>query len=200
MRYVSHSPKYTVGVAEGEMAQANGIYFETKAKKIARFTQGLALDHELAAALKAFTFRGLPDGVPPETYISVLDTRDYQKEFKLTDEERLALEQHLETLPSFNVDYIRVDEIRAPKPWPTYDEDSVEDIVAAIERYNFDADDVRRYEQENLNRPELFEKLVELGAADVQRTDLEELHSLTHENLEMTDSRTGQKKTVVVPA
>lgn len=200
MRYVSRSPKYSVGVGEPTMANVNGIIFEQEPKKIAKFHQGLALDHEVEAALKHFTFRGLPDGVPPETMVSVLDTVDYQKENKLSDEQRLALEQHIESLPSFGQDYIRVDEIRAPKPWPTYDEDSVEDIVSAIERFGFDADDVRRYEQENENRSDLLEKLVELGAGDVERHDLDELHSFKSEAIELTDRRTGDKKTVVVQA
>lgn len=200
MRYVSRSPKYSVGVKEGEFTQINGMLVEQSQKKIAKFTQGLALDHEVEAALNAFTFNGLPDGVPPQTMISVLDTRDYQKQFKLTDEERLEIEAHIESLPSCGADYIRVDEIRAPKPWPSYDEDSIEDIVSAIERFQFDADEVRRYEQENLNRSDLLEQLVEHGASDVQRTDLEEFSPLTHETLELTDSKTGAKKTVVVPA
>jgi hypothetical protein len=200
LRYVSHSPKYTLGYGEVEQALVNGMPVVTKDKTTLKFQQGLALDHELAEALKTFTFRGLPDGVPPEVYISVFDTRDYQKEKGLSDDEREALESFIERLPSFNVDYIRVDEIRAPKPWPSYDNDSEEEILSAIERFQFDADDVRRYEQENENRSSLLEKLVDLGASDVQRTDLDELHSATHENLELTDARTGAKKTVVVQA
>lgn len=200
MRYVSRSPKYSVGIGEPEMAQVNGLLFENKPKKLAKFQQGLALQHEVEAALKAFTFRGLPDGVPPETMVSVFDTRDYQKQAKLTDEEREALEQHLETLPSFGADYIRVEELRAPKPWPSYDEDSVEDIVEAIDRFKFDADAVRRYEQENENRDELLAALVERGAANVARTDLEELHSFTNEAIQLPPDKEGRAKTVVVKA
>ena len=199
MRYVSRSPKYSVGVVEGQMAQVNGLIFESSPKKIAKFTQGVALDHEIEAALKHFTFRGLPDGVPPETYVSVLDTRDYQKQEKLTDEERERIEQWLESLPSFGQDYIKVEEIRAPRPWPSYDEDSVEDIVAAIERFHFDPEDVRRYEQENLDRAELLEKLVELGAEDVGHSELESLQRFDREAIEIR-GRDGQKKTVVVQA
>lgn len=200
MRYVSRSPKYSIGVKEGEFTQINGMLVEQSPKRLAKFTQGLALDHEVEAALKAFTFHGLPDGVPPETMISVLDTRDYQKQNDLSDEEREEIERKLEANPSFGTDYIRVEELRAPKPWPSYDDDSVDEIASAIERFQFNPDDVRRYEQENLNRPELIEKLVELGADDVQRSDLETLSAPTHESLELTDNRTGAKKTVVVPA
>lgn len=199
MRYVSRSPKYSVGVVEGQMAQVNGLMFESTPKKIAKFTQGLALDHEIEAALKHFTFRGLPDGVPPETYISVLDTRDYQKQEKLTDEERERIEQWLESLPSFGQDYIKVEELRAPKPWPSYDEDSVEDIIGAIDRFHFDPEDVRRYEQENLDRAELLEKLVELGAEDVGHGEIENLQRFDREAIEIR-GRDGQKKTVVVQA
>ena len=198
-RYVSRSPKYTLGIGEGEMAQANGIYFETKAKKVAKFQQGVALDHELEAALKAFTFRGLPDGVPPETYISVFDTSDYQTQNKLTDEEREEIEAWIESRAQFGVDYIKVDELRSPKPWPNYDEDSIEDVLGMIEKGGFDPDTVRRYEQENANRVELLEKLVELGAADVERTDLEELRPLESETIE-TRQRDGSTKSVVVKA
>lgn len=200
LRYVSRSPKYSVGVGEPTMVNVHGIITEHTPKKIAKFTQGLALDHELEAALKHFTFRGLPDGVPPETMISVLDTRDYQAEHKLTDEERESMEEWIESRPAFGQDYIKVDEIRAPKPWPSYDDDSEEKIVEAIENFGFDPDEVRRYEQENLNRADLLEKLVELGAGDVQRTDLDELRSFSREEIEVTDRRTGNTKTVVVQA
>ncbi len=199
-RYVSRSPKYSIGVTDPEMTQVNGLVFESTPKKIAKFTQGVALDHEIEAALKAFTFRGLPDGVPPETMISVLDTSDYAKEHKLSDEERQKLEARIEALPSFGADYIKVEELRAPMPWPSYDKDSVDEILEAVERFEFDPDDVRRYEQENENRSELLEKLVELGAADVQRSDLEELHSFTREAIQIRDPKKGETKTVVVKA
>ena len=199
MRFVSRSPKYSVGVIEGEMAQVNGLLFENRPKKIAKFTQGVALDHEVEAALKHFTFRGLPDGVPPETYVSVLDTADLQKQWKLSDEDRVTIEKFLETLPGFGQDYIKVEEIRAPKPWPSYDEDSIEDILSAIERFKFDVEDVRRYEQENENREELLDSLVELGAERVDRSELENLVAFDREAIEIRD-RDGNKKTVVVQA
>lgn len=198
-RYISRSPKYSVGIGEPEMAQVNGLIFEQRPKKIGKFQQGLALEHEIEAALKAFTFRGLPDGVPPETMISVFDTSDYQKANKLSDEERENVEEWLESLPSFGADYIKVEELRAPKPWPSYDEDSVEDIVAAVDRFHFDVEDVRRYEQENENRSELLAQLVERGAGNVERSDLDELRPFDKEVLELTDSQ-GAKKHVVVKA
>lgn len=197
MRYVSHSPKYSIGVREAEFVNIHGIVTEHVPKMIAKFQQGVALDHELEAALKAFTFRGLPDGVPPTIMISVLDTSDYQKEHKLSDEERLEIEKHIESLPSMGVDYIKVEELRAPKPWPSYDEDSEEEILSLLDRTGFDPDDLRRYEQENQNRPDLIAKLVELGAADVEKHDLEELHSFKNEDIEVRQPGGGTKHITV---
>jgi len=50
-RYVSRSPKYSIGVTDPEMTQVNGLVFESTPKKIAKFTQGVALDHGNVAIL-----------------------------------------------------------------------------------------------------------------------------------------------------
>ena len=167
MRYVANAARYSLGVGEPTMALINGIEFEQSKKKIAQFQQGVLLNHEIEIGLKAFTFKGLPDGVPPETRLSVFDTRDYQRANKLTDEERLELEKTLEASPQFGNDFIRVDEIHAPKPFPSYDEKEPEEILELIEAAGVDPDVAYRYEAENLARRELLDAFAKLGAADV---------------------------------
>lgn len=166
-RYVAYAAKYDHGIGEPQMAMVNGIEFEQSKKRIAKFQQGLLLDHEIEAGLKAFTFKGLADGVEPQTRLSVFDTRDYQKAHKLTDDERLEIEAILEGSPAFGAEFIKVDEIHAPKPFPAYDDKDPEEILEVVEAAGIDPDVAYRYEAENLARPELLEAFAALGAADV---------------------------------
>lgn len=166
MRYVANAARYSLGIGEPTMALVNGLEMETSKKRIALFGQGL-LNHEIEVGLKTFTFRGLPDGVAPETRLSVFDTRDYQKANRLTDEQRLEIEAIIESSAGFGNDFIRVEELRAPKPFPAYDEKEPEEILEVIEAAGIDPDLAYRYEAENLARPELLEAFAALGAADV---------------------------------
>lgn len=166
MRYVANAARYSLGIGEPTIALVNGLEMETGKKKIALFGQGL-LNHEIEVGLKSFTFRGLPDGVPPETRLSVFDTRDYQLAHRLTDEERLKIEELIESNGAFGTEIIKVEEIRAPKPFPSYDEKEPEEILEVIESAGIDPDLAYRYEVENLARPELLEAFGALGAAQV---------------------------------
>lgn len=166
MRYVANAARYSLGIGEPTMAFVNGLEMETGKKKIALFQQGL-LNHEIEAGLKQFTFKGLPDGVPPETRLSVFDTRDYQLAHRLTDEQRLEIEKIIETNGAFGTEIIRVEELRAPKPFPSYDEKDPEEILEVVEAAGIDPDVAYRYEAENDARPELLEAFAKLGADDV---------------------------------
>lgn len=167
MRYVAQAANYTHGIGEPTIALINGIEMETTKKRIARFQQGALLDREIEAGLKAFTFKGLADGVAPSTRMSVFDTRDYQKAHGLSDEQRIEIERILDTSQGRNVDFIKVDEIHAPKPFPSYDDIAVDKIISIIVLTDIDPDIAYRYEAENKQRPELLEAFTELGAADV---------------------------------
>lgn len=162
-RYIARAQKYGHGIGEAEYDVAGR---EIKKKRVANFQHGVLLDHEVEAGLKAFTFKGLADGVPPETRLSVFDTRDYQKANKLTDDERLAIEEILDNSPANGPDFFKVDEIHAEKPFPSYDEKEPEEILEIVELAGVDPDVAYRYEAENLARPELLEAFAAIGATD----------------------------------
>ena len=167
LRFVAFAARYDHGIGEPTIALVNGLEMETSKKRIAKFQQGVLLQHEIEAGLKAFTFKGLADGVEPQTRLSVFDTRDYQKANRLTDEEREGIEKILLGSPAFGSEFIAVDEITAPKPFPSYDEKEPEEILEVVEAAGIDADVAYRYEAENLGRVELLEAFTKLGAADV---------------------------------
>lgn len=176
MRYVAGAARYDHGIGEPEVANILGVETEVGKKRIAKFQSGVLLNHEIEAGLKAFTFKGLADGVPPETRLSVFDTRDYQRAHKLSDEQRLEIEQILEASEAFGVDYIRVDELHAPKPFPSYDEKTPDEILELVRNAGLDPESVYRYEAENEAREELLAELVDLGAPDTGAPkELEEL-------------------------
>lgn len=175
-RYVSFAARYDHGIGEPKMAMVNGLEFEQAKKRIAKFQQGVLFQHEIEAGLKAFSFKGLADGVEPQTRLSVFDTRDYARAHGLTDEEREQIEKILESSPAFGAEFIKVDEITAAKPFPSYDEKDAEEILEIVESAGIDADVAYRYEAENLARRELLDAFASLGAADVGApTELESL-------------------------
>jgi hypothetical protein len=163
-RYVARAARYTHGIGDAETALVNGIEMETKKSRTARFQAGVLLDHETEAGLKHFTFKGLADGVPPETRLSVFDTRDAQKSFGWTDEEREAVEAKLDNSPAFGADFIKVEELRAPKPFPSYDEKEPEEILELVTAAGVEPDVAYRYEVENEARQDLLDAFSELGA------------------------------------
>ncbi len=163
-RYIARAQKYGHGIGEAEYDVAGR---EVKKKRIAQFQSGVLLDHETEFGLKAFTFKGLADGVPPETRLSVFDTRDYQKANRLTDEEREEIEFILDNSPAIGADFVKVEEYHAPKPFPSYDEKEPEEILEIIEAAGVNPDVAYAYEAENLARTELLEAFTALGAADV---------------------------------
>lgn len=167
MRFVACAARYDHGIGEPTISLVNGLEMETTKKRIARFQSGVLLNHEIEAGLKAFTFKGLADGVPPETRLSVFDTRDYQKANRLSDEQREEIESILLASPAFGAEFICVDEITAEKPFPSYDTREPEEILEIVENAGIDPDVAYRYEAENQARADLLEAFASLGADDV---------------------------------
>ena len=62
-----------------------------------------------------------------------------------------------ELQPKFPGQFILVETPLAERPWGSYDKDSVEDIIVLQERLEASPTDIRRYEEENQNRPEIIE-------------------------------------------
>jgi hypothetical protein len=88
---------------------------------------------------------------------------------------RKEVEEFLRSYVMNGVDYIEVEPVKVPSPWPKYDslvkqgrrtiEMVAEQIVETIGLMGLDPGDVLHYERGNLNRPEVIEALEALMAA-----------------------------------
>lgn len=176
MRALSPHAKYSIQLFEADTRRApneRGAVVEWEAAPAvnAHFqVQGLAV-WEAEAVLTMFNFSGLPEGVNPLTTIGVFDPEGYvhKNHPQWSEEDRNKeidrLEERLRGLAElFPSQFICVDKPASPKPWPTYDQDSVADILAIRERLEISPQVVRLYELENQKRDEVVEAMLALTA------------------------------------
>lgn len=181
MRCLSPYSGYSIQVFEGQeqvVTDARGYATTTVLNKpvIADFEHQGVLDHELEAVLSAFTFSGLPEGVNPATRIGVFDTEVYAMRFPKKDRDamQVQIEERLRELqPSRSAYFIIVDTPQAEKPWGSYDDETVEDVLKFQERLQIEPARVRRYEQENENRPEIVKAMTALEVEAVKDAEEE---------------------------
>lgn len=163
MRCLSPHAGYSIQVIEGQeqvVVDARGFANTVQLHKpvIADFQQGGLLDHEIEAALEQFNFSGIPEGVNPLTRISSFDTEAYVERFPANQKDELLvqIDQRLRDLQKINPNqFIVVEQPYAERPWPSYDQDSAEDILKFQERLRINPELIRRYEVENKNRQTL---------------------------------------------
>ena len=118
----------------------------------AQFTRGGLTEWEQIAALEHFDFSGLPEGVNPLTRVSVYDTEAAVAHIA-SPEERIALQgvldqrlEHFSTM--FPSDFMIVEKPPVPKPWPSYDGDSIEKVIQIQEATQYSPEAIRLYEME----------------------------------------------------
>lgn len=171
MRCISPHAKYSIQVIEAEeqiVVDARGMAMSHVLKKpvIANFDKTGLLDYEQEAALMAFDFSGLPDGVNPLTRIAVFDSEFYVEANFPPDKRDSMLVQidaRLRELEEKNPgQYIIVDPPQAEKPWPRYNDYDVEKILAFQEALGVPPEKIRLYELENDNRPEVIDAMLRL--------------------------------------
>ena len=170
MRCLSPHSGYSIQVFEAEeqiVVDPRGAATSHVLKKpvIANFQQGGLLDHEIEWALTYFNFTGLPDGVNPLTRVASFDVTAYVQQFKEDKQDAMYVQicDRLRQLQKLNPsEFIIVEQPRAPIPWPSYDEDSVEDILTFQERLKMDPQGIRVYEHENQARPEIVDAMDKL--------------------------------------
>lgn len=137
---------------------------------IAQFDKLGLMPHEEDLALKNFNFAGLPEGVPPLTRVGVFDTEAYcldrYEDEGLRNEMQVKIDQRFRELAKkFSPgQFLIVETPMVERPWPTYDTDTPEDILKLQERLGFDAEHIRRYEQENQDRPEIVDAMSKIEA------------------------------------
>jgi hypothetical protein len=174
MRCLSPSSAYGIqlfGTGERIIADAGGFGVSVKQREQihAQFAKSGLMPHEEDLALKSFNFTGLPEGIHPLTRVGVFDTEayclDHYEDEEIRNEMQAQIDTRLRELQKkFPTQFIIVETPVAEKPWPSYDEDSVEDILKLQERLGFDPTVVRRYEEENAGRADVIEPMQELEA------------------------------------
>lgn len=176
MRCISPYPRYSIQVFEGKERVAiddkSGVAYSYTIEKpvVANFQQGGLLDHEIEFALTKFNFSGLAEGVNPLTRIATFDTETYAMQNGLDEDGVAAIDQRLRHLAEQNPsEFIVIDQPAAEKPWPTYDEQSAEDVIFTRNLTDASPEKVRLYELEHEARQEVIDAMeaLELEKAGV---------------------------------
>ncbi len=171
MRCISPHGRYSIQVIEGEEQvglDARGIMHSVELRKpqIANFEQGGLLEWEIEAALINFNFSGIPEGINPLTRVSTFDTEAFvQKVADPTARQELQdrLDERLRHLSKlYPSEFIIVEKPAAPTPWPSYDTDSIQDIVAFQARLGISPEAIRIYEYENQNRQAVIDVMTDI--------------------------------------
>lgn len=175
MRAISPYARYGVQLVEAVpkrgMDSTGTIVEYTDRKPVhAQFIQGGLTEWEQIAALESFDFSGIPEGVNPLTRISHFDTEAAVAHIA-NPKERMALQElmderlvHLAEL--FPSDLKIVAKPPVPKPWPSYDTDSIEKVLEIQAATEYSPEQIRLYEMERPKpRPTLIQRMVELERA-----------------------------------
>jgi len=174
MRAISPHAGYTIQVFEGieqVVVDARGFANTVTLKKpvLARFQQGGLLDYEVDVALEYFNFSGVPDGVNPLTRVASFDLEAYCQQFPENERSEMYVQidkRMRELSERFPSEFRIVDPPRKMEPWPSYDEDSIEDILKFRERLRINAESVRLYEVENKNRQPIIDAMLQVEDPD----------------------------------
>lgn len=171
-RFISIHTRYSVAVDPGHevlRTDKRGTSFMHKESDpvIAQFEQSGLRDHEISDAFERWTFSGLPEGVNPVTRIGVYDPEAQAIAADWPDDVRSAVERKLwlesEAHPG---DLAFVSYPRARAPWPSYDTDTVEEILMLQARLEIPPGQIRTYEEENKNRDQITGPMWKLEAAE----------------------------------
>lgn len=148
-------------------ARGNSFLHKESDPIICQFEQSGLRDNEIEVALSIWTFTGLPEGTNPITRIGVFDPELYSYDMELEDDERRKMERKLFfAAVDHPGDFAFVRAPKQPRPWPSYDSDSPEEIIEFQARLQIDPEAVRLYEAENEERPEILAAMGELVAND----------------------------------
>jgi len=182
MRCISPHARYSINVFDAQeqiVTDARGYAHARPVgmQVMANFEVTGLLDHEVDIALSTFTFTGLAEGVNPLSRISSFDTEVFCQRYPEAerDEMQAQIDERLRILQEQNPSqFIIVETPKAEKPWPKYDQDSVEQVLVVQDSIGVNPTKVRRYEEENKNRPEIVEamQLLEQGALAEQEEQI----------------------------
>jgi hypothetical protein len=174
MRALSPHAKYSIALIHPRTrrgADSTGTIVEyTEGETVsADFDKSGMLDHEIEFALERFNFTGLPEGVNPLTRISVFDSEAYCQRYP--EDERLEMQTKIdkrlvELSKQFPSDFIVVEQPASPKPWPSYDDMDVQEILQLQTSTGHNPETIRLYELENKERSEVVDAMLRLEDPD----------------------------------
>lgn len=183
MRAISPIARYGITVQSPRvrrgMDQGGSVVEYTDGDLIhAQFETSGLTEWEQIFALENFDFSGLPDGVNPLTRVSVFDSEAYVQRFPKDERDgiqRVIDERLVELQEIFPSEFRIVEKPKTAKPWPTYDENELEDtfdedgevvlgILSLQALSGWSPEQIRLYEVENENRPEVVAAMEALEA------------------------------------
>jgi len=177
MRAISPIGNYSIQLFEaipkrGMDSTGTIVEYSDNKPVLAQFSRGGMTEWEEIAAIESFDFSALPEGTNPLTRVSVFDTEALVANMEDGPEKDAFHEKvckrllHLSTL--FPSEFKIVEKPASPKPWSTYDDNSVEEIFELQALTGVDPQDIRLYEVEHENRPEVIEacEIIELALRD----------------------------------
>lgn len=178
MRFVSKHRGYSAAIRPPQLGGYNAAgdpYYTAEAMN-ANFQQGGLSPWEIDEALEHWgeDLPGVADGEDRRQRFSVFDTEWAALEFGWNDADREFAEQRLLTLPGrLGNEYIRVEDHKAPAPWPTYKTFSSPDaIVRFMREGGYDPEVVLRFERENASRDDVLEAVENAGHEDVTQHEV----------------------------
>ena len=127
---------------------------ETLRPIICLFSQGGVTEWEKQLARERFDMRGISEGETVERRFSVYDTDEQASSLGWDAETKAQVEHMLDS--GQGIDYFRVEQPKAPAPWPSYDTTVAHRIVDTAEAIGVSLESVLLYEKENENRPEVI--------------------------------------------
>jgi len=182
MRFVSKSANFSagnfrnakegIGTPETRIIGGKSVTSTTEAYVISeaisiQFSQAALLQSDIDAALAHWrTFPGLPVEEDEVTLVNpvefgrigVWDSVVWQAENELTDEDREQAENLLLNSSYYGTEFFKVEEVKAAKPWPSYDtthHNKIAILASEIGRVS----EALAYEQENKQRASVIESL-----------------------------------------
>lgn len=188
MRFLSHSPKFQVQVAEPRIRYSNyGDRIVDREGYVAMFTPDDLTEADIEYAEQVFLKEGLINGrtmmidevtpTPLLNRLSVFDTeemalREHWEGQKLTDrfgvehDKKTFVEQFLTERAETSTDFKLVVELPVEPPWPNYLEfrDTLEAFVQKIVADGYDPSRVLAYERQTRNSPHVVAALERLAA------------------------------------
>lgn len=168
MRFVSKSQEFNrevrkpvYGLIQGPGGPEKHVIVDSI---MAQFSQGGLTNAEWEQVRERFSFGGLAEGENPRRRVSIYDT-DVEAAINDWDvDTKSQVEQNL--LEGQSEWYFLLEEIKADKPWPSYDAQTPKQILETVAVTGANIEAVIAYERENKNRVTLVTELKSLIATE----------------------------------